>query len=454
VEVGSTMQDATEANGTTSPGTEIPFRAYLSVLGSQRGFILLFCLSAISTSLALTYIVSDKYESATTISYRPQEVTRLKAEDTQAFGAPSPVAPFEVIAQNLTELVKSESILKPVVIELRLDMKVPAPEGAPWYERWYRATKEFVLDYSDKAWDILQYGRVIDEDPVFAATRALRENVTVVDKTAYIFYIVVRDKYPRRAPMIVDAIASRLVDYLREDQRAPGSTKRIQIQGLLESKEKEIARYQSEIEQLLTANEFVSSDLEAQQTEARWSELELTRVRLEGQITETGKRLGDLEDRQKVGPGQLLQPADYKKLESERLFTEIELDGALAKYDHLKKEIADLEARRDRLPAVRNRLDYLQTKLEMTRREAVQLRDSYQEAVVQATRESSEAQILHPAVTPSQPVAPIKIYHVGLAAFLSLFLAIALVYMLTYAEIYVLFPPRPLPASMRAQATS
>jgi uncharacterized protein involved in exopolysaccharide biosynthesis len=447
------MPDVTEGEGAAA-GTEVPFRAYLSVLGAQRGFILLFCLSAIATSLALTYIVSDKYESATTLSYRPQEVTRLKAEDSQAFGAPSPVAPFEVIAQNLTELVKSESILKPVVIELKLDQEVRAPEGGPWYERWYRATKKLVLDWSDKAWMVLKYGRVIEEDPVLAATKRLRRNVTVVDKTAYIFYIVVRDKYPRRAAMIVDAIAARLVDYLREDQRAPGSTKRVQIQRLLESKEKEIARYQKDIERLLTRNELVSSELEAQQTVARWSEMELARVRLEGEITETRKRLGDLEERQKGGAGPLLQPADYKKLESERLFTEIELDGALAKYEHLEKEIADLEARRDRLPPVRNQLDQLQTRLEMTRREAVQLRDSYQEAVVQETRESSEAQVLHPAVTPSLPVAPIKIYHVGLAAFVSFLLAIALVYMLTYAEIYVLFPPRPLPPALRARPAS
>jgi hypothetical protein len=95
-----------------------------------------------------------------------------------------------VIAQNLTELVKSEAILRPVVLELKLDKEIPAPADGPWYERWYRNTKEFVLDYSDKAWMILKYGRVIEEDPVVAATKRLRANVTVVDKKAYIFIVV------------------------------------------------------------------------------------------------------------------------------------------------------------------------------------------------------------------------------------------------------------------------
>jgi uncharacterized protein involved in exopolysaccharide biosynthesis len=427
-------------------GNEVPIRAYLDVLLAQKGFIILFCLSAAGTALALTFVASDKYESATTLSYRPQEVTRLKAEDSQAFGSPSPAPPFEVIGQNLTELVKSEKILRDVVLKLGLHQEIQAPNDGPWYERWYRATKNFALDYSDKAWMVLKYGRVIEEDPVVAATKRLRANVTVVNKTSYIFYIVVRDKYPRRAPMIVDAIASGLVDYLRDNQRAPGSTKKDQIERLLQIKEKEIAGYQSEIERLLTENSFVSSELEAEQTMTRWSELELLRIRLEGQIIETRTRLADIRERQDPGAGGLLQPSDFKKLESDILFTEIELNALLAKYEELKKEIDDLEQKRQKLPAVRNQLDRLQTKLEITRREYVQLGDSFQEALVQATRESSEAEVLHAAVIPSQPVAPIKIYHVGLAGFLSLFLAIGLVYALTYAEIYVFFPPRPVPS--------
>lgn len=447
------MPDEMEANGASTQTDEVSIRAYLAVLGAQKGFIILFCASAILTALALTYVASDKYEAATTISYRPQEITRLKAEDTHAFGSPSPAPPFEVISKSLNELVKSESILHSVVLELHLDRTFPPPTDELWYEHWYRITKEFAMDSTSKAWMMLKYGRVIEEDPVVAATKKLRQSVILVDKNAYIFYIVVRDKYPLRAPMIVDAIAAHLVDYLRDDQREPGTMKKSQIESLLQEKEKEVAGYQRSIEQLLTENEFVSSDLEAEQIMSRWSELELIRIRLEGEITQTRTRLNNLQDRQQPANGVLLSPADFKRIESERLFTEIELHALEARFNDLEAEIVELEEKRQKLPAVRNRLDFLQTKLEITRREYVQLGDSYQEAVVQATRESSEAEVLHAAVIPTQPVAPIKIYHVGLAAFLSLFLAIGLVYVLTYAEIYIFFPPRPVPFLDKAGAS-
>ena len=82
------MSELVDNNTDLNQEDVISIREVLSVLLKQKTFILMFCLSAILTSLALTYIVSDKYESATTISFRPQEVIRLKAQESQAFGAP------------------------------------------------------------------------------------------------------------------------------------------------------------------------------------------------------------------------------------------------------------------------------------------------------------------------------------------------------------------------------
>ena len=76
---------------------------YIDLLKRQKGFIIVFCLSAIITSLALTYVFSEKYKAGTTIFYRDQEVTRLKAQDTEAFGSPLPAPPFKVIGNTLQE---------------------------------------------------------------------------------------------------------------------------------------------------------------------------------------------------------------------------------------------------------------------------------------------------------------------------------------------------------------
>jgi len=439
-------------NTQLNQGDIVSIREILSVLLDQKTFILIFCLSAILTALALSYIASEKYESATTISFRPQEVIRLKAQESQAFGAPLPAPPFEMISQNLEELVRSENILRAVVIELNLDKEVKAPPGAPWYVRIYRATKNFALELSSDIWMLLKHGRLIDEDPVSAATKALRKNITFIDKGAYIFYIIVRDKYPRRAPMIVDSIASHLVEYLHNEQKTPGIAKKGQLKKLLDEKLAEIQSFKTELESLLTQNTIVSSSLEAEQSMARWSKLEIDRIQVEGEIEKIESRLADTEkiyaSKRKQTSGNtsnekplFIHPDDYKKLSSERLFAKIELNGLHAKQKSINTEIASLERVLKKLPAIQSRIDYLETRLDISKRDFLQITDAYQEALVRSTASLSEAEILHPATIPTIPVAPIKVYNVGLAALLSLFISIALVYLLTYAEIYLLFPP-------------
>ena len=141
----------------------------------------------------------------------------------------------------------------------------------------------------------------------------------------------------------------------------------------------------------------------------------------------------------------MIQPSDFKRLESERVFLEIELSGLTAKYDSVKEAIAEIEVQRQVLPGLEKRLATLETRLEIAKRDMVQFTDAYQEAVVQATAAESEAEVLHPATIPSHPVAPIKVYHVGLAGFLAFVIAVGLIYLLTFAEIYILFPPKTVP---------
>jgi uncharacterized protein involved in exopolysaccharide biosynthesis len=367
-----------------------------------------------------------------------------------------------VIKQNLEELIKGEAILRDVVMEMELYKEIPKNyELLPWYLRFYKQTKDWAKNFVYDAWDVLKYGRVIEEEPIPGAIKGLRRNVFLIDKTSYIFYVVVRDNYPRRGAAIADAIARHLVDYLRDEQRSKGQAKQAQLKALMLSKQKEIEGYRREIQLLLTANDVVSPSLEAEQAMARWSELDLSRVQLESQIAETRARLADAREisegntarrRDNLGqdgdarPGSpgLIQPSDLKKLESDRLFTEIELSGLTARYDAVTRAIAEVEHQRQILPGLEKSLSDLKTRLEVAQRDYVQFTDAYQEAVVQATGEASEAEVLAPAAVPSAPVAPIKVYHVGLAGFLALVIAIGLIYLFTFADIYVLFPPKPI----------
>ncbi len=430
---------------------EISIREVLSVLTEQKVFILLFCLSSILTALALTYIASEKYESAITISFKPQKVIRFKAHESEAFGAPLPVPPFELISKNLNELVHSENLLRSVVIELNLDKEIKGPTGGPWYLQAYRATKTYVLNLSNNIWMIMKYGRLIEEDPVFAATKALRKNVSFVDKSSYIFYIVVRDKYPKRAPLIVNSIARHLVEQLHKDQKSPGNANKLQLKELLNTKMGIMQSLKTELENLLTQNTIVSLSLEAEQSMTRWSSLELERVQLEGDIKKIQASLSNAKQysankqtnkKTKRSSSQYILPEDFKKLSSDRLFGSIELKGLVAKHRSIVSEIKNLEAKLKNLPAIKNRIEHLKSQIEIVKRDFVQVSDAYQEALILSTTALIEAEILHAATSPQTPVAPVKIYNVGLAALLSLFIGIALVYLLSYAEIYLLFSPK------------
>lgn len=376
--------------------------------------------------------------------------------DSQMFGAPSPIPPFEVINQNLQELVRSETILRSVVLELKLDKEIIPSDDVPWYTQWYRISKKYLVGTAGDVWMILKYGKIVSGDPVEGATRGLRKNVSLIDKGSYIFYLVVIDKYPRRASLIVDAIAVKLVDWLSTQQRAPGSRRKQQLGALLEDKSAEIAGYQQEIETILTSNAMVSSVSETEKIIDRLSHMALERVGLEGEVNSVTARLASVREIYAIresgtrritrdsGDSLLIQPEDYKKLGSEKLFLTLNLDGLKAKYETLQTSIAELKAKQERIPGIQLQLDYYQIHLNTAKREFNLISDSYQEAVIQATSLDSGAEVLHLANIPTEPIAPIKIYHAGLAAVLSLFIAIGLVYVMDYAKFYLLFGNKPM----------
>jgi uncharacterized protein involved in exopolysaccharide biosynthesis len=95
------------------------------------------------------------------------------------------------------------------------------------------------------------------------------------------------------------------------------------------------------------------------------------------------------------------------------------------------------------LPAVQARLDALRIALAATEREYSLLKDGYQEAAVRASSPVSEVRVLHPAVVPTAPATPIKVYHVLLATVLGLLLSVGLVYLLDFLGMRsLLAPPR------------
>lgn len=451
------MRRADPWPGGTGPAA--PQTRWWRTLSEQRWFVIVFVLSALGTSLALTYVFAEKYESTTAISYRVQEVTRFKAQQNEALGSPAPQAPFKVIGATLREVLKSDTVLRDVVMSLRLYERDTAEPTGPWYKVWYVTAKSWLREYSGYAWKLLKYGRLIEDDAVSAAIEELRGNIKVTNRDSYIFNLAVRDKSPERAAHIVDHLSNVLAAWLLEFDRQPGRTRAEQLRGLLETKSAELAKRRKEVESLLADNRVTSVQQDGEKLTDHLFALRLEVSRLDSEIARAKQRLASVDAKLRVKqqvlesagsalaaavePVERIAPEDFKKLASERVFDDLELTSAVAKRNSLQASIDAIALRMHSAPGVQNRYETLRLSLSSIEREYTMLNDAHQEAALRATSPVSEVRVLHPALVPSVPASPIKVYHVLLAFGLGLPMAVGLVCFLDFLGfVMLLAPPR------------
>lgn len=456
-------------------------------MARQSGFIIAFALSAIVTALTLTYVYSEKYESTTAISYRVQEVTQYKAQQSAAMGSPAPAAPFKVIGQTLQEVLKSDAILSDVVLALKLHEKRVASYDGPWYQVWYQKTKDWVKEYSGYAWKLLKYGRIVEDEPVALAIGELRSNIKVTNRDSYVFYVQVRDNYPDRAAAIANYLGKVLADWLLEFDRQPGRSRADQLRLLLDGKTAELLTRRKEIELLLTSNNLVSVQQETERLTDQLYTLKLEESRMASEVAQAEARQSSVQSKLAIKrrllnapaaavgtpeialaapaaavaqsmpspvaaglgavpvpgrSGEFIQPEDFKKLTTQGLFDDIELGSLRAKRASLQVSIGTIAQRLRGLPGIQARLDAMKLSLASLERDYALLNDGYQEAAVRATSPLSEVVLLHAASVPTSPVGPIKVYHVLLAGGLGLLFSLGLVYLLDFLNIRILFASR------------
>jgi uncharacterized protein involved in exopolysaccharide biosynthesis len=417
----------------------VDLRKYLDVIARQKAFIIVFSLAAIVASTLLTYAVSERYDTETTIFYRPQESSLLRQKNTEAFGAPVPNAPFKVIQQTLRDIVKSEVILRPLVQELGLDAEESTQESI-WYRRQFQNAREAVHNALSNTWMLLKYGRMIDEDPTDRAINRLRENLDIrATKDSYVYVLKVRDKDAERAARTVDAIGSALVHWLKAQDQNPAERRTLQLETQLAEKEGQITRLHEQRQDLLNAYNVVSVSEEREEGVRNVYALEEENAQLNAQIAAKQRKIASLEKEMQKKKKGYIQPQDYKRMASEKLFEEVELQGLLARVASIRSSMLAMKGKLLDMPTLQKELDELNLKIEAGTREYQHLKDLYLEASAQALSPEVETRVLHAAVVPAKPVYPIKIYHVGSTAFLSLLLSMGLVYMLAYFNIRIFF---------------
>lgn len=430
----------------TGPGRDpreflfkVDFVKYMEILSAQRTFIFVFFFSAVLTSLALTYVFSERYQATATIYYRPVDVTLLRQRNAESFGAPVPAAPFRIISQTLNDIVRSEAILRPVVEELGLDKEIK-PQYDTWYKAWFHEAKKWLKETGQDALYILKYGRLIEEDRKSAAVEGLRENLSIVTaKESYVFVLSVRDQYPERAAHIVDAVGTRLVDWSRQQDRDPAQSKSKRLSADITLKEEELTALRKERDTILRNSGIASVSEEVNTGVQSQYGIQLELERVVAQIVEKRKRLDELTQTISTRGTHYVDPAHLKRVEEEKLFTEIEVKSLEAKRTAMQASVNRMQGRLQSVLAIKKRIEDIDSKIESANRGKTHISDMQLEAA-ESTSRDSEVRILHKASVPQKPVQPIKLYHVGLTGLLALFIATGLVYVFSYFNVRVFFP--------------
>ncbi len=257
---------------------ERSLRDIFSLVTQHRRLLILFVVSAMTTSLLLTYIFSQKYHAATIIMYRPTDTVEVKQNvaipNKTALGFPVPALPFEAVGETIQRIGTSERVLRKVVVDLGLDQpEQNDKEGLAWL---YTETKSTVKRWLGNTWEVMKYGRVIEEDPTTAAIIGLMKYVTIDTRENYTSTIMMVDKYPERAALIVDHIANALVKEIEELSVFASREQAEKLAERLATKEAEIKSVQGQIEQLKEewgfneiANEMVLRLQTAEEFEAK-----------------------------------------------------------------------------------------------------------------------------------------------------------------------------------------
>lgn len=416
----------------------VDFYQYMQILVRQRTFIFVFCLSAVITSLTLTYITSERYIASASILYRPVDVSLLRQKSIESFGAPVPAPPFKVISQTLSDIIKSESILRSVVQELQLDKEI-LPRYGFWYERWFKESKKFIKEQVANLWEILKYGRLYEKNPEVEAIISLRSNIDIRStKDSYLYLLFATDNYPERAAMIVDAVGRNLVEWVAAQDAGAVEKSRQSLEAQMVEVDSEIARLRTERYTILQQSNVISVAEEIDTGVSTLYSLDSEQKMLVSSIEEKRGVISGLSRDISAVRNRYVDPEDLKNMKSQKLFSELELQGLIAKRTSLEASIQGLKSRLALLTALQQQNQNVDLKLELASRNYAQLNDLSLEIKGKAAP-INEVQVMNPAVIPTSPAQPVKIYHVGLTAFLSLFVSTGLVYVFGYFNVRVFF---------------
>lgn len=332
---------------------QFDLRALVKLLSDNRWYVVIFVVSAMLTSLAITYVVSERYRAGTLIIYRPTDVVEVQTKfvmpQKTAFGFPVPSAPFDALGATLEQVGGSERVLRKVVIELNLDAPDPIPPSGWAY--WYHSTKNFVKQLKTDTLQLLKYGRLLESDPTTEAIIDLQNNVTIEPLENYTVRVVVKDRDPIRAARIADKIAEHLVEEMRDLAVGSAKVRGSELEQQVKNKQQEVIDTRNRIKSLKESADFKLLD---EETKLLLETIES----LERELAQNRKNLAGAEARlqsfvesraqieRMVKSSETIEDdAVHTELRKMRANYAVTLRGLLEKHGDGHPEVADVKAR-------------------------------------------------------------------------------------------------------------
>lgn len=191
-------------------------RHFFKIILRHKLFILLMVLSSVITAVLLTYVVSEKYKSSTSILVRPKKSINIVPKREEILNFPvSYYTSVETASKTYSEIIKSRVIAERVVNVLGLD-RVQEDDGSGLKYLW-RKTKNNVKKCMMKTWVLLKYGRIPEEDNFSSAVTEIMESLSVKPtKETYLFEVEAEARTPQMASAIANTSAKVFIEYMEE----------------------------------------------------------------------------------------------------------------------------------------------------------------------------------------------------------------------------------------------
>lgn len=374
---------------------QFDFRVHTAVLSRYKWLIVTFCVSAAITSLALTYVMSEKYLAYTTVLYQPTEAVSFRPKDREALGFPTPTVSLDSISSTLDELVKSDATLEYVVRTLHLDVKKP-PKTTDRFLLALLTTKDKLKEYGGNAWEMLRYGRLIEKDPFDQAMQSLRKNLTTQRAAkAYTFQVAAVDADPKVAANIVDTVAHRMGTFLEDERLRLARETRDGLVNRLTTNERETADLRSQLEafkkeaNVSSLSEQLSLKLKAVASFEEESAKAKNELRaLQMKRAEQQRQL-DLQQQQvKYDQTSTSNPV-VEELRLELAKLEVERSGLIGKYTPEHQQVKSIDAQ---MAQIRSKLEG--ESATVVRTESMRTNDIYQKLLAEKLESDSEIESL------------------------------------------------------------